>query len=447
MRLKIVGSLLIVGSGLGCYVQPYNPPPAQYGQVQQQPAPPPPQSQPQPESQPQPYAQQPGYDQQPGYPQQPGYTPPPAQQQPPVAQPAPPPVPPPSQPIYSGPSYNDVNVDVAGSNVPSVDVFYNDLAPYGSWYNDSTYGWVFAPSSTSYVPYSNGHWAYTDYGYTWVSADPFGWATDHYGRWVWANGWVWRPDTTWGPAWVQWRQGDGYVGWAPAGYTDDAYVPENAWRFVGAANLFSPDVRRSYVTANVGAYLRGATPVQRYWRHGNQTWVAGPDDDWLRRYRVQPRRERLDPFQFGRFNDQQRREAEQRARQHQGDWDARRRQDEQVRRDLLARQQREDEARMRQAEEQRRLTEEQRRGDDENRRLNDQRARAEADRARARSDAERQRAEAEQRRIAEQQQRVQAEQQRIQAEQQRRVQAEQQRQNEIRQRQEQELARRRAEDE
>ena len=37
MRLKIVSSLLIVGSGLGCYVQPYNPPPAQYGQVQPQP--------------------------------------------------------------------------------------------------------------------------------------------------------------------------------------------------------------------------------------------------------------------------------------------------------------------------------------------------------------------------------------------------------------------------
>ncbi len=251
MRVMIVSSLLIVGSGLGCYVQPYNPPPAQYGQVQPQPGPPPPQSQPQPQL----------YDQQPAYDQQPGYAPPPAEQQPPVAQPAPLPAPPPSQPIYRGPSYDDVNVDVAGSNVPSVDVFYNDLAPYGSWYNDSTYGWVFAPSSTSYVPYSNGHWAYTDYGYTWVSADPFGWATDHYGRWVWANGWVWRPDTTWGPAWVQWRQGDGYVGWAPAGYTDDAYVPDNAWRFVGAASLFSPDVRRFYVTANVGAYLRGATPV------------------------------------------------------------------------------------------------------------------------------------------------------------------------------------------
>src|SRR4051812_39560637 len=143
MRLKIVSSLLIVGCGLGCYVQPYNPPPAQYGQVPPQPGPPPAEAQPQ------------AYDQQqPAYAQQPGYAPPP-QQQPPVAQPAPLPAPPPSQPSYSGPSYggptyDDVKVDVAGSNVPSIDVFYNDLAPYGSWYNDSTYGWVFAPSSPSY---------------------------------------------------------------------------------------------------------------------------------------------------------------------------------------------------------------------------------------------------------------------------------------------------------
>ena len=207
MRVESTTALLLLGGCLSCYVQPYNPPPAQPGQATAAPAQPPPDQ----------YAQpQPPPDQQPAYTEQATYTPPPA----PVAVQA-------SAAVYSGPTYDTVNVSVAGSDVPSVDVFYNDLAPYGSWYNDPTYGWVFAPPSPSYVPYSNGHWAYTDYGYTWLSADPFGWATDHYGRWVWANRWVWRPDTTWGPAWVQWREGDGYVGWAPAGYTDDAYVPDD----------------------------------------------------------------------------------------------------------------------------------------------------------------------------------------------------------------------------
>src|SRR6478609_7212232 len=288
------------GYAVGCYVQPYNPPPGQVGQ-----APPPAQTDP---AQP--------YDQSQPPPQQPGY----AEQQPPPA-PPPPPAAPPSTPVYTGPTYDTVNVDVQGGNVPSVDVFYNDLAPYGSWYSDPTYGWVFAPPSPSYIPYSNGRWVYTDYGYTWQSADPFGWATDHYGRWVWANRWVWRPDTTWGPAWVQWREGDGYVGWAPAGYTDDAYVPDTAWRFVGATSLFAPDVPRYYVTANVGGYLRGAVPVQRYVRHGNQTWIGGPSDDWLRRYRVQPRRETFDPGRYGRYNDQQRLAAERRARENQREWD------------------------------------------------------------------------------------------------------------------------------
>src|SRR3954471_18471991 len=225
MRAAHTTRLLVLGGCLGCYVQPYNPPPAQYGATQQETPPP-------------------GQTGQDGQPQ------PPPDQQPPPPDPSPPPAPttyaqpsgwvgqpppaqpaaPPSAPVDTGPVYENVNVRVAGNDVPSIDVFYNDLAPYGSWYNAPTYGWVFAPPSPSYVPYSNGHWAYTDYGYTWQSADPFGWATDHYGRWVWANRWVWRPDTTWGPAWVQWRQGDGYVGWAPAGYTDDAYVPETSWR-------------------------------------------------------------------------------------------------------------------------------------------------------------------------------------------------------------------------
>ncbi len=340
MRAAATSSLLIICGCLGCYVEPYTPPPQQ---AQAQPAQPPPQPQP-------------------GYAEQPPPPPPSSSWQgtpttpPPVAQPAPPPpssswqgtpttpppAPPPASswqgapttpppaPTYSGPIYEDVNVEVAGGNVPSIDVFYNDLAPHGSWYNDPTYGWVFAPPSPSYLPYSNGRWVYTDYGYTWVSADPFGWATDHYGRWVWANRWVWRPDTTWGPAWVQWRQGDGYVGWAPTGYTDDAYVPETSWRFVGAASLFAPDVPRYYVTANIGNYLRAAVPVRRYARHRNQTWVAGPDDAWLQRYRVEKRRERADLVQIGRYNDQQRREAERRAHEHQRDWDARRRQDDRV---------------------------------------------------------------------------------------------------------------------
>jgi hypothetical protein len=66
-------------------------------------------------------------------------------------------------------------------------------------------------------PYSNGYWQRTDAGWYWASDEPWGWATYHYGRWDFHPefGWIWVPHTQWAPAWVCWREGGGYVGWAP----------------------------------------------------------------------------------------------------------------------------------------------------------------------------------------------------------------------------------------
>jgi hypothetical protein len=57
----------------------------------------------------------------------------------------------------------------------------------------------------------------SEYGWTWVSNEPYGWATYHYGRWDRDPrfGWIWIPGTIWGPAWVSWQSGGGYIGWAP----------------------------------------------------------------------------------------------------------------------------------------------------------------------------------------------------------------------------------------
>ena len=103
----------------------------------------------------------------------------------------------------------------------SLDFFYDNLSPYGSWYDIAGYGYCFQPgvavSSSDWRPYSDGYWAYTDAGWTWVSYEDFGWATYHYGRWARLSdyGWVWVPGYEWGPAWVSWRTGGDYVGWAP----------------------------------------------------------------------------------------------------------------------------------------------------------------------------------------------------------------------------------------
>ncbi len=99
--------------------------------------------------------------------------------------------------------------------------FYRKLDPYGDWIETGSYGYVFQPRpaarSRDWRPYTNGHWVYTDAGWTWISDEPFGWATYHYGRWTRLRdvGWVWVPGNDWAPAWVSWRRGNDFVGWAP----------------------------------------------------------------------------------------------------------------------------------------------------------------------------------------------------------------------------------------
>ncbi len=107
------------------------------------------------------------------------------------------------------------------SQPKSYDTFYRRLEPYGAWRETSEYGYVWQPaqaqSSRDWRPYADGRWGYTDAGWTWISEEPFGWATYHYGRWIRLRnvGWIWVPGEEWAPAWVSWRTSDQYVGWAP----------------------------------------------------------------------------------------------------------------------------------------------------------------------------------------------------------------------------------------
>jgi hypothetical protein len=104
----------------------------------------------------------------------------------------------------------------------SIDFVYDNLSG-GNWIDVEGYGYGWQPEivvrDPNWRPYSDGYWAYTDYGWTWISYEDFGWATYHYGRWASLAdyGWVWFPgeDLDWGPAWVSWRTGGDYIGWAP----------------------------------------------------------------------------------------------------------------------------------------------------------------------------------------------------------------------------------------
>jgi hypothetical protein len=109
-----------------------------------------------------------------------------------------------------------------------LDAYAGEFERNGQWQYETTVGNVWVPRvEAGWQPYSNGRWAWTPYGYTWVPYERWGWAPSHYGRWGLSAsfGWYWVPGRTWGPGWVSWAVGGGYVGWCPLGWRDQPVRP------------------------------------------------------------------------------------------------------------------------------------------------------------------------------------------------------------------------------
>jgi uncharacterized protein DUF6600 len=178
-----------------------------------------------------------------------------------------------------------------GSVSVSISFFHDQLSSSGRWAVAATYGevWVPAGVAAGWAPYVFGEWVWTDYGWTWVSNDPFGDIPFHYGTWVWLDpyGWAWVPGTIWAPAWVTWAYTDDYIGWAPVppsfvlsvgGYsgapvvvsqTQYVFVPTN--QFVGA----SVSTARVPVQQNTEIFTR-ATKNTSFTVSSGIVRVAGP---------------------------------------------------------------------------------------------------------------------------------------------------------------------------
>ncbi|MGH9403465.1 MAG: DUF6600 domain-containing protein [Terriglobia bacterium] len=98
-----------------------------------------------------------------------------------------------------------------------------DLNEYGAWGFFPGVGYAWSPFvSAGWAPFSAGAWSYyPSFGYTWISDEPWGWLPFHYGGWAFSSsyGYLWQPGAfnTFYPGLVNWYQGPGYVGWAPAG--------------------------------------------------------------------------------------------------------------------------------------------------------------------------------------------------------------------------------------
>ena len=174
----------------------------------------------------------------------------------------------------------------------SMQSFYDELSPYGTWIQDPQYGYVWRPDveQGDFRPYyTNGRWAMTDYGNTWVSDYDWGWAPFHYGRWVYNryNQWVWIPDTVWGPAWVSWRTGGGYYGWAPMGpgmnINVNINIPSLWWVFVPQRNIYYNNFPRYYSRRN-NVIINNTTIINNTYVRNNRYYSSGPRANDIRRY-------------------------------------------------------------------------------------------------------------------------------------------------------------------
>ena len=160
----------------------------------------------------------------------------------------------------------------------SVEFFSSSLAPYGEWVN-TDFGSAWRPVRVNHHwrPYLYGRWVWTDYGWYWVSDEPFGWATFHYGRWTYDDyyGWIWVPGRDWGPAWVEWRYDDDYIGWAPLSpyaqfslnvgviWSNRWVAPVHYWNFIPCGR---------FTTAGIANYVE---PIERSRRIFGGTRTVG----------------------------------------------------------------------------------------------------------------------------------------------------------------------------
>ncbi|PZV35245.1 hypothetical protein B5V02_29815 [Mesorhizobium kowhaii] len=121
------------------------------------------------------------------------------------------------------------------------------LSTYGGWRTSNRFGEVWVPTvRAEWRPYTEGRWVWTDDGWYWESAEPFGDVVYHYGRWAYDPdfGWVWIAGDQWAPAWVVWRQGGDDVGWAPAPPDVDVAFDDAWWCFVPVAAIGAVDLVR-----------------------------------------------------------------------------------------------------------------------------------------------------------------------------------------------------------
>ena len=205
--------------------------------------------------------------------------------------------------LYTEPARVGAEVRVRGRSVgnapamvvdPPYAAFYEALAPHGEWIDapvcGRSYGPVWRPHASAvgrnFMPYATGgEWVATDQGWAFASDWEWDWAAFHYGRWCTDArfGWVWVPGTEWAPAWVDWRHGGGYVGWAPLPPAGVA-LRQDFYVFVDSPSFAGRRVTRyGLPRERVDEARRVTRSHGRVVRHSGYSWDAGPPISEVRR--------------------------------------------------------------------------------------------------------------------------------------------------------------------
>ncbi len=175
--------------------------------------------------------------------------------------------------------------------------FDDALSPYGEWTDvDGTRVWRPTPSvvGEDFQPYAtNGQWVSSDYGWYFQSDYAWGWAPFHYGRWALDpnHGWIWIPGTVWAPAWVDWRIGGGYIGWAPLppiGWSVVVQPWRPYWCFVPVAHFSGNFWVHRLPVENIHEAYAATAPVHQAVAFGGARWYAGPPVAQVERASAQP---------------------------------------------------------------------------------------------------------------------------------------------------------------
>jgi hypothetical protein len=167
--------------------------------------------------------------------------------------------------------------------------FYDGLSPYGRWVEYPGTGFVWVPDAgPDFRPYeTNGRWVWTEeQEWMWVSDYEWGWAPFHYGRWDHDAdyGWYWVPGYEWAPAWVAWRDGGDFYGWAPLRPGVNMYIhigtynpPDYFWCFTPRRHILSARLWEYAIDRRQNTTIMyHTTLIQANYSRGNYGFRSGP---------------------------------------------------------------------------------------------------------------------------------------------------------------------------